>query len=536
MHSRAIAHPAHAHSLPAYVVVGAYIIGYVLLDWVSYVYPVAPYAITPWNPQAGLSLALLLGFGLRYAPALLVAAISAEFFVRGGASTSVIEIGVYACVLATGYTAIAAVLVRNFRFDPRFLSLRDVLVFTAIAAAGAIVIAVVYITAHVLAGRFSWEDFPGLVLQFWVGDLIGVLVTTPFVLVHIPRLLKGHGRLRAEPVLQALAIAITLAVVFSMPDDASAKFFYLLFLPLIWVCMRHGFEGATAALLGTQLGLILAAHIAGYTAASVRELQTLMLTLAVTGTFLGMAVTQWRRASRALEAREADLSRAMRAAAAAEMASALAHELNQPLTAASNYVQACDIIVREKGPQDVLQATVGKARAEVERASEVVRRLRDFYRGGDGRREKVHVSEVLRAALQPLRPRLERHRIGLREALPPELPGVSVDRVQMELVLHNLLANAIDSIASAEGGEREIVVEAMSDGGTVKISVEDSGPGMSPQIGAQLFQSFSTSKRGGMGLGLAISRSIVESHGGRLWHDPRVARGARFILTLPVAR
>jgi signal transduction histidine kinase len=527
-----IAIPAPFHS--TLVVACAYVAVYVLLDWISYIHPIAPYAITPWNPPPGLSLALLLGLGLRYAPALLVAAVVAELTVRGSQATSIPELFAFASILAGGYAIIAAILQKVLRFDPRLSSVRDLLTFTVAAAAGSMVVAALYISAHIISGRFAWENFRDYALAFWVGDFIGILVTTPFLLVHMPRLMQRGWTFGAEAALQGLMIAAVLAVVFVTGDVQASKFFYLLFLPLIWICVRSGFEGATAALLATQVGLVVALQFAGYAADSMLEFQALMLALAVTAAFLGMAVTEWRQATHALEGREAELNRAMRAAAAAEMASALAHELNQPLTAASNYVQACDIMLRQNGAQQAaLRPAIDKAWAELQRAGDVVHRLRDFYRGGEGRRERVQLSALFERSLQPLRGRLERHRIRLTSNFDGELPLVMVDRVQIEMVMHNLVANAIDSISDAASADRAIALSAQQDGRMVRISVEDTGGGVPGAIAGELFRTFTTSKPGGMGLGLAISRSIVESHGGRLSLDATSGRGARFVLTLP---
>jgi C4-dicarboxylate-specific signal transduction histidine kinase len=274
-------------------------------------------------------------------------------------------------------------------------------------------------------------------------------------------------------------------------------------------------------------------QLAGHTTQSVLEFQLLMLALAITGLFLGMAVSQWRHASQTLQTREAELNRAMRVAAAAEMTSALAHELNQPLTAASNYLQACDIMLaRDSPPSADLAITVRKAYAEVERTGDVVRRLRDFYRGGQARREPAAVAEILADSIKPLRARIERHGVRMIEGV-AHAPRVAVDRGQISMVLHNLIANAIDSLATS-GQPGEIAVEAAAEGLMVRLTVHDTGGGIAPSIADQLFQTFATSKPDGMGLGLAISRSIVESHGGRLWLEPS-ERGARFAMTLPAA-
>lgn len=628
------------------IIIAGYLLAYVVLDWVSYIHPVAPYAITPWNPAPGLSLALLLIFGLRYAPALFVATLLAEVVVRGEGN-SLLEITSYAAILAGGYTAMAAFLLRVARFDPRFQTLRDLVVFGATVAVGTMGVAICYVAAHVLAGAFTWEQFPEYVLHDWVGEVIGIMILTPALLVHGPALATARRRVSSEAVLQALSIVATLWVVFTADAADPSKLFYLLFLPLIWISMRHGLKGATLALIATQVGLIVSVQLAGYGARLVVEFQLLMLALAVTGAFLGMVVDQWRRAQDALRTSEAELNavvamapdailtvddtgrviaanaaaealflappcglvgssiatlipalrepiqsvqgrevraerlngtgfsaevslgsvsigerrvhigivrdttrrkemedklrqrereleRAMRVAAAAEMASMLAHELNQPLTAASNYARACDLML-QRGDLDPapLAETMGRVVTEVTRAGEVVRRLRDLIRGGAARLESVEIKSLVDASLQSLRDRLQQHGIAFSAKIASGLPLCFVDRVQIEMVLHNLVANAIDAIVDAEASERNIAIESNPDEpGFVRVAVRDSGPGLSAAIAERLFVPFSTTKPTGSGLGLSISRSLVESHGGRLWMEPQ-PRGIAFFLTLP---
>jgi two-component system sensor kinase FixL len=235
-----------------------------------------------------------------------------------------------------------------------------------------------------------------------------------------------------------------------------------------------------------------------------------------------------------LRERDQYLDRTLRVAAAAEMASAVAHELNQPLTAASAYVQSLEMLLAQHAAADTgLNDTMRKTAAEVERAGSIVRRLREFYRRDPGALEAVPVSALIEAGLAPLRARLDRHRISVTADLEPGVPPLLVDRVQLEMVMHNVLRNAVDAITESEAALRQIKIGARrAQAGFVALSIEDSGPGVKPEIAEQLFKSFVTSKKEGTGLGLAISRSIVERHGGRLWLDSADA-GARFMITAP---
>jgi C4-dicarboxylate-specific signal transduction histidine kinase len=171
--------------------------------------------------------------------------------------------------------------------------------------------------------------------------------------------------------------------------------------------------------------------------------------------------------------------------------------------------------------------------AEVNRAGEVVRRLREFFRSGTSRMEPAGVASLVEAGTRPLAQRLARHAIALRVDVAQGLPEVTVDRLQIETVLHNLVANAIDAIVAAAPRERSVSIRAARAGAAVRITVADSGPGLPAELAEDAFRPFATTKAEGMGLGLAISRSIVENHGGRLVAE-RAEHGAAFSFTLPV--
>jgi hypothetical protein len=188
-----------------------------------------------------------------------------------------------------------------------------------------------------------------------------------------------------------LAIAIALWVIFGLKYTDEFKFFYLLFLPMIWIAMRHGIQGATVALAASHVGINAILEWRGLHAITVVEFQMLMLGLAVTGLFLGMAVSTRRAAEERLHQREAELNQAMRLAAAGEMAQAIAHELNQPLVAVANYARAGRAMLEDPPRHAALLAdTLDKIDREANRAGQVMRRLREFFRGGGLRPERSH--------------------------------------------------------------------------------------------------------------------------------------------------
>ncbi|HEY3461587.1 MAG TPA: ATP-binding protein, partial [Casimicrobiaceae bacterium] len=404
--------------------------------------------------------------------------------------------------------------------------------FVAAAAVACAIIALAFVALFARSGVLPPREFQEGVTQFWIGDLIGIVVTTPALLVITRRYQSWRPTL--ETLAELAAIGLALWLVFGAGLGEAPALFYLLFLPIVWIAMRQGFEGAVLGTVAIQLGLIVAIVVTGQGRANALEFQFLMLAIAVTGLLLGAAVSERRAIERALREKQSTLDRSLRLAAASELASTLAHELNQPLSAISAYLRACQMMLAQSGdPKGELAATMDKVIAEANRAGTVVRRLRDFFRTGSTHIEPIATGVLIAEACATLRERAAEHHVAIEQSVgdPRE---VLVDRVQVESVLHNLVANAIDALKRAPG-ERRVRVAATKDGeGFVQIAVADNGSGVATDIEAALFDPFVTTKATGMGLGLSISRSIVEAHGGRLWHE-RASPGSVFAFTLPLA-
>jgi signal transduction histidine kinase len=519
-------------------VVVVYLFCYVFVDWVSYVHPVLPLGITPWNPPPSLSLFLLLRFGQRYWPWLLVAALGADAVVRGAPAPWPALLAAAALVTLV-YALAAAALRRGLPAGERFGAGRDLALFLAVIVPATLIVATGYVGIFTFSGRVAPANFVPNVFRHWVGDLNGILVFTPLLLYYSERQSwpqRWPRRAILEAAAQALAIAAALWFVFGPVASGEFKFFYLLFLPLVWVGARWGMAGATLALLAIQLGLIAALQAGGYHAATFVQFQFLMLALCVTGLALGAIVAQRRRVEAELRAKQNALSRAQQFAAAGEMTSAMAHELNQPIAALANYLGACQALVRKADADpELLATTMGKAVAQARRASEVVQRLRDFFRRGASYPEEISAAELVDDAMETVRMRAQQANIRMRVRVAPQLPLLCVDPLQISMVLHNLLANAIDAIVQAGSEPREIRIEAAGEDGRVLISVQDSGPGLGMDDLEEIFEPFVTSKPEGMGLGLAVSRSLVRAHGGDLTAVPGRG-GARFVVTLPIVQ
>jgi two-component system sensor kinase FixL len=218
-----------------------------------------------------------------------------------------------------------------------------------------------------------------------------------------------------------------------------------------------------------------------------------------------------------------------------QMASALAHEVNQPLSAATNYLGAGQVLLA-RGNQPGTERARGvfdKAAEQVERATQLVRRLREFGRKGGSERHPEPIGKLIdeATALALIGARDSGIQVQLRIA--PELPEVVVDRIQVQQVIVNLIRNAVEAM---ESERRELTVSAAPDGvGGVAIRVADTGPGLAPEVAERLFEPFVTTKPQGMGIGLSICRSIVEAHGGKLHAEPNPEGGTVFAFSLPTA-
>jgi two-component system, LuxR family, sensor kinase FixL len=248
-------------------------------------------------------------------------------------------------------------------------------------------------------------------------------------------------------------------------------------------------------------------------------------------------ITSRRKAEAQYREHQAELAHISRVSLAGEMAAGLAHELSQPLTAITAYARGCLRLLAGPAPE---LALVHEGIAEVvqqsERAGDVLSRLREFVRGGEYRRTATEVKPVIDAAVSLTRMEAMQQTVEIEERIDPSLPTVFADRVQIEQVLLNLLRNAMEAMVAANTERRSIVVAARRKGNrTVEISVADSGPGVTAEVTDRLFEPFVTTKPLGMGMGLSISHSIIESHGGRLRLARKAPSGALFMFDLPTA-
>lgn len=522
----------HIFTLPKPVIGAAYLAGYVALDWISFIQPFAPFGITPWNPSPGLSFILVLLFGQRFLPLLFVAPLMADLLVRHLPLSIGIEFLTSLLIGAIYSLALNFLLSPRLRFGAALSSSRDLMLLLSVAGVSAAFVAVSYVGILMLGGYLVPADFPAAAMRYWVGDVIGIAVLAPAGLIALTR--GTTVKISFETGFQVLAIVASLVLVFMDIESHQLQLFYILFLPVFWIAARAGLEGATVGILVTQLGLIFGFQYLSLDHVNLTAFQAVMIVLAITGLAAGTLVTERRKAESQLHLHQDSLANLARIGSMGQLAAAIAHEINQPLMAAGTYTRLVSASLHDQiGPNRSIAETAEKAAAQVQRAADVVRHLRALIRLDKSDRAPIQIERIVKEALAICQPDLERTHIATSLSIPAGLPAVIADMLQIEQVVLNLVRNAIDAIEKQDDPVRRIEIAARAlDGDFVEISVCDSGPGFDPALLESPPLPFVSAKDGGLGIGLSLCRSIVESHQGTL----RLAtdeRGARVAFTLP---
>jgi two-component system sensor kinase FixL len=244
-------------------------------------------------------------------------------------------------------------------------------------------------------------------------------------------------------------------------------------------------------------------------------------------------LTERQRTETRLQELQSELVHMSRFTALGEMASTLAHEINQPLTAITNYLKGCRrILERMEGDTvPMLRDAVNEAGEQALRAGQVIRHLREFVARGESERHIENLPKLIEEASALSLVGAKEQGVRVTFDFDPRTPFVLADRIQIQQVLLNLIRNALEAMQETEHRELKVATRTV-DEGHVELSVADTGPGLAPEVAAQLFQPFVTTKKHGMGVGLSICRTIVEAHGGKIWADSNQGVGTTFRFTL----
>lgn len=500
----------HPSSPKPRVLAAAFILCYMLLDWTSFIAPIKYLNVTAWNPAPALGLLLILNLGSRALPAVFTAIFLSDVLVRstpGNLTTTLLT----DALLTGGYSIMAYALKRHFPENGLFSDRPGLLVWSLIVMLGSLLNGLVYVTSlWFVADLLIPNEWAGALLRFWIGDAVGIYIFLPvfwWLADHNRRRLFIALFHRLETIAYMGFIIVAIIVAFGYGAQANFRYFYVLFLPVIWAASRQGLPGAVLCTAALQLWMLMAGSVVATEGLTLLEVQIRAFLIALVAFLIGVTVDEHRRAM-------GELKESLRLAAAGEMAAALAHELNQPLAALSAYGSACELIMKNQ-PEDLqLRQVIQHMIDEARRAASIVARLRDFFRSGATHMEQIVLRDLIETATRPFLKKAHSANIDFSV---PDIPGNPIlmgDRLQLEVVLRNLLANAFDAVASKHGAIR-LTIEHNIDN-RIDILVEDDGNGLTTDISEKIFEPFVTNKSSGLGLGLAISRAIAEAHGGKL--------------------
>ena len=489
--------------------------------------------ITLWSPDDGLSIALLLE-NVAFAPFVFLAAVLVDLAIAGVHRSIGVTMAAELC-LTVAYVGLAFILKNTLKFNIRQFRLPDVVAFLILIPASAALSAFIYCGVLYLGGGLSSDKLFVAMIHCWIGNALGIVTIIPattaaFTYASPPWRWSGYT------LFTIFIFAVGIGLGFAALVGVGDKLYYLfnlLFLPVIWVAMREGYAGVALALVTIQLTLAILTAFVGYNTTDFAILQLLMLVLSITGLLLGAVTTERQDAALRLREQKSELARMVSNARAGAMGMALAHEVSQPLSTVATYLHAARRLLQASPGSELVMDALIKAEAEAQRAREVLERIRDFVSNGN-----LNLTAVDASALAEKIGELCREEAAARGVLVEVesvglVPPVEADEVQIEQVLINLVANAIDAAAERSDLRGRVTVQVAAKGAGIVLRVEDNGRGVAPELADNIFDAYQTTKPRGMGLGLHLSRRIVQRHAGRLSWEPITTGGARFVVELP---
>jgi len=478
-------------------------------DKLSYIHPIGDLNITPWNPPAALNVLFLYWAGSAWMAWLYITLGFADVLVRSiSFFTPAVVLG--NAVLVACYASIAFCFKYILRNRPQIYERNQLLKLGAVLVIGSAITSVSYIFTQTLIGSIPRESVWEALHRFFIGDLLGFFVVLPLVFVVTNKRRQYQYKEMFSSSLFWMLLALLLGclwLVFSLPIENQMNYFFSLFFVVALFAATYSLPGATFASAIVQLPLVFATSGLGASPSVLMDLQIVMLTLSLTGLIIGMVVDERLQA-------EQQLRDSVQLIAAGELAGSLAHELHQPMSAVSAYSESAMMLLsdgednfeKRQRVRDILKKVV----SETLRASEIVRGLRNYFIGGASNFQHTSAIKMIDDCVERL---IIKNEIKVEKVYTHQNDTVIVDFVQMRTAIGNLLKNAME--ASPLGMLVSIKVFDV-DAHSVCIQVIDQGEPLSEVLVDQVFRPFYTQKKDGLGLGLSISKLLVENNGGLL--------------------
>lgn len=503
-------------------------LAFVCVDQFSYVEPIGHLNITPWNPPAALEVVFLYWGGSMWMTWVYLTLGLSDHVVRGTSPlTPTVLIG--NALLVMCYATIAFVLRSQLNkavsVNQRLVMLR----LGGVLVCGAALTALIYVGFQIFIGNLPHAEWWRAVHRFFIGDVLGFVVVLPLIYVATDkRRRRQYREMWASGWFWALVVALMacLGFIFSLPVASQMKYVFTLFFGVGLMAAMYSLPGATLAAILIQVPLVFASMSMGNELSLLMDMQIVMLMLALTGLVIGIVVDERMQA-------EQKLRDSLQLVAAGELAGSLAHELHQPLSALRSYADSAVLMMnahsaQPQSPQalkDVLQKMVN----ETLRASQIVRSLREYFIGGGSHLQWHAVRSLVNDSVSRFAKDSASAGVTLVTHFHAHPDKVLVDDVQFNTALGNLLKNAIEASSAGMSVRIEVGYGPKSQW---SIKVMDQGKPLAADAVDQVFRPFYSHKPDGLGLGLSVSKSLIENHGGVLIYQDRPAKCFEILLPL----
>ena len=485
---------------------------FIAADMLSYIEPIGQLNITPWNPPAAIEVLFLYWGGIIWTIWVYVTLCLSDEVVR---NTPLLTPASFIgnAVLVVCYATIAEMLRFFLRKNLRANDRMQLLKLGLVLVGGAAITSIMYVSIQTYLESLPMVEFGRAIHRFFVGDLLGFMVVLPlaFVVTDERRFVQFKVMLSSTFfwILMAL-IVVCMYLIDSMPSESLMKYFFLFFFLAGLAAATYSLPGATFAAALIQVLLVYSTHDMGNEWSLLMDMQMVMLALALTALIIGWVVDERMHA-------EQRLRDGFQLVAAGELAGSLAHELHQPLSALSAYAESAKMLIEQADSTPHHLSTVNEVMQKIVnetiRAKDIVKGLRAYFTGGASHLQQTSISDLIDDCLSRHKDQFESLKIGLVKRIGHQTDTVMIDAVQIGTALSNLLKNALE--ASTQG--MTVTVETQETSPQwLSIRVQDQGKLLNADVVDHIFRPLFTQKKNGLGLGLSISKSLIENNGGYL--------------------
>lgn len=497
----------------------AYALIYIVADFLSQRYAAGAPSVSFWNPAAGLGFILVAQHGRQFAVLIPAVALVSSLILRQDAepvTTAALE----GLIIGSAYSLAARFLASpGSRFEAEMTSVTSLLILLATAFLSSAAAALGYFSALVMVGAIGIDAVLVPAVRYWIADLIGIAIVVPLGLILLQRRLAF--KVTAIGISQFVVTALFLAIAIKFREYGRFPYFYFLFFPVIWIALVSGLEGVCVTLGLIQVGMLVSVAVLKMDYLDVTDFQARMIALAATSLVAGALVTERRIIEEGTRLRQEALAQVAMRGSMGELGAAIAHEVNQPLSAAGTFA---GLVVESLSTETLKDPSAldsaRKVVRQIERCSQVIKRLRALVKLSKDDQAPVEVNGIIEDVKDLSQADAARQGVELRVTTQGRSPRLKVDRLQIEQAILNLVRNSMDAIVEAASPERIVTIYAREGmKGAIEIGVIDTGPGFPEGFSLDRLQPFTSRKEDGLGVGLALCRSIAAANGAELRLD-----------------